>query len=84
MFERKLIRHPHGHEEVLIVDGAVLRQHDFPLMDKLELMMWELSREAIKEWVSAMRHEVMTVKESRNQWRGIRIPMRVVPAKSMA
>ena len=33
MFERKLIRHPYGHEEVLIVENAVLRPHDLPLQD---------------------------------------------------
>lgn len=80
MFERKLIRHPHGHEEVLIVDGAVLRQHDFPLMDRWEQAMLELARDS----VSAVIHEMMNVKEARSRWPRIRIPMRVVPAKSTA
>jgi hypothetical protein len=50
MLERKLIRHPYGHEEVLIVNGAVLRQHDLPLpfnemvasFGELILKWWDL------------------------------------------
>lgn len=51
MFERKLIRHPYGHEEVLIVDGAVLRQHDLPLEKPKRSVLFEMMNDlALKIW----------------------------------
>lgn len=76
MFERKLIRHPHGHEEVLIVDGAVLRAHDLPVkspkltlndivseFSEVFLRMWEMKAERdekIRQRI-LQRHRAVTV-----------------------
>lgn len=73
MFERKLIRHPYGHEEVLIVDGAVLRQHDLPL----EKLLWFQCSQIVQRWTMEELKEVFSGRVKYVYPPTIRIPMRV-------
>lgn len=73
MFERKLIRHPYGHEEVLIVDGAVLRAHDLPESG----MQWFQIVQIVQRWTMEELKEAFSGRVRYVYPPTIRIPMRV-------
>jgi len=81
---RKLIRHPYGYEEILIVDLAVVRPHDLPHETKMlpGILKWnEMMRRMVEIETRVLREEMERLRQSRLNWIGsgmFRIPMRIV------